>query len=298
MTAPKNLAASVKARLLTLARSRGETFNDLLTRYSIERLLYRLGRSKHADRFLLKGAMLFVLWDDRMPRPTRDVDLLAFGSTDAEDVIARFREIVRTEVEPDGLKFDEDTVSAEELRDDEAYRGLRVKLIARLGKADIPLQIDLGTGDAVTPEPVDADFPALLDFPAPHVRAYPIYTVVAEKFEAMVSLGVRNTRMKDFFDVRFLAGRFTFDGATLHKAIRATFERRKTELSASPYPLSDAFAVEPDKQTQWTAFLRRNDLEKAQPSFAAVIRELRHFVGPALAGDPGEWHPARGWAPR
>lgn len=298
MSAPKNLAASVKARLLTLARSRGETFNDLLTRYGIERLLYRLGRSKHADRFLLKGAMLFVLWDDRMPRPTRDVDLLAFGSTDAEDVVARFREIVRTEVEPDGLEFDADTVSAEELRDDEAYRGLRVKLIARLGKADIPLQIDLGTGDAVTPGPVEADFPTLLDFPAPHVRAYPIYTVVAEKFEAMVSLGVRNTRMKDFFDVRFLAGRFAFDGATLNKAIRATFERRQTVLSPSPYPLSDAFAAEPDKQTQWLAFLRRNGLEKAQPSFAAVIRELRDFIGPALAGDAGEWRAARGWAAR
>lgn len=298
MSVPKNLAASVKARLLAQARSRGETFNDLLTRYGIERLLYRLGESKHADRFLLKGAMLFVLWDDRMPRPTRDVDLLAFGSTDSADVVARFREIVRTEVEPDGLEFDAGTVSAEELRDDEAYRGLRVKLIARLGKADIPLQIDLGTGDAVTPEPVDADFPALLDFPAPHVRAYPVYTVVAEKFEAMVSLGVRNTRMKDFFDVRFLAGRFTFDGVTLHKAIRATFERRKTELSASPYPLSDAFAAEPDKQTQWAAFLRRNGLEKAQPDFAAVIRELRHFISPALAGDPGEWRPARGWAAR
>lgn len=296
MSTPKNLAASVKARLLALARSRGETFNDLLTRYGIERLLYRLGRSKHADRFLLKGAMLFVLWEDRMPRPTRDVDLLAFGSTDAEDVVARFREIVRTEVEPDGLEFDADAVSAEELRDDEAYRGLRVKLIARLGKADIPLQIDLGTGDAVTPGPVDADFPTLLDFPAPHVRAYPIYTVVAEKFEAMVSLGVRNTRMKDFFDVRFLAGRFAFDGATLSKAIRATFERRQTELSAFPYPLSDAFATEPDKQTQWAAFLRRNGL-KAQPSFATVIRELRDFIGPALAGGPGEWRAAHGWVP-
>lgn len=295
MSTPKNLAASVKARLLTLARARSETFNDLLTRYGIERLLYRLGRSKHADRFLLKGAMLFVLWDDRMPRPTRDVDLLAFGSTDADDVVARFREIVRTEVEPDGLEFDADTVSAEELRDDEAYRGLRVKLIARLGKADIPLQIDLGTGDAVTPGPVEADFPTLLDFPVPHVRAYPIYTVVAEKFEAMVSLGVRNTRMKDFFDVRFLAGRFAFDGATLNKAIRATFERRKTELSPSPYPLSDAFAAEHDKQTQWVAFLRRNGLEKAQPSFATVIRDLRDFVGPALARNVDRWQPSRRW---
>jgi hypothetical protein len=285
MTGPKNLAASVKARLLALARSRGETFNDLLTRYGIERLLYRIGRSSQTDQFLLKGAMLFVLWDDRMPRPTRDIDLLAFGSTDAEEVVARFREIMRIEVDPDGLEFDADTVRAEELRDDEAYRGLRVKLIARLGKADIPLQIDLGTGDAVTPGPIDADFPTLLDFPAPHVRAYPIYTVVAEKFEAMVALGVRNTRMKDFFDVRFLAGRFAFDGITLHKAIRATFERRKTELTASPYPLSNAFAAETEKQTQWAAFLRRNGLEKAQPKFADVIRELRDFIGPAIESE-------------
>jgi hypothetical protein len=230
-----------------------------------------------------------------MPRPTRDVDLLAFGSTEAADVVARFREIVRTEVESDALEFDAGSVTAEQIREEEAYAGLRVKLVARLGKAEIPLQIDLGTGDAVTPGPVDADFPTLLDFPPPHVRAYPVYTVVAEKFEAMVSLGVRNTRMKDFFDLRFLAGRFAFDGATLHNAIRATFERRKTDLSAYAYPLSDAFAAEPDKQTQWAAFLRRNGLEKSQPSFAVVISELRAFIGPALAGDPGDWRPARGW---
>lgn len=296
MSTPKNLAASVKARLLALARSRAETFNDLLTRYAIERLLYRLSRSRHADRFLLKGAMLFVLWDDRMPRPTRDVDFLAFGPTEVTDIVAKFREIARTKVESDGLEFDSESVTAEELREEEAYRGLRVKLVARLGKANILLQIDLGTGDAVTPAPAEADFPTLLDFPAPHIRVYPVYTVIAEKFEAMVSLGVRNTRMKDFFDLRFLAGRFAFDGATLHDAIRATFERRKTLLVATPYPLSDAFAAEPEKQTQWAAFLQRNALEKAQPSFAEVIRELRGFIGPALEGNPGEWRPVRGWA--
>lgn len=211
MTAPKNLVASVKIRLLALAKRRGETFNDLLTRYGIERLLYRLSRSRHADRFLLKGAMLFVLWDDRTPRPTRDVDLLAFGPADIDDVVAAFCEIVGTSVPADGLGFDAGSITAEKIQEGQAYGGLRVRRMALLDKAKVPPKVDLGTGDAVTPEPVSAEFPALLDFPAPQIRAYPIYTVVAEKFESMVSLGAANTRMKDFYDLRFLAERFSFD---------------------------------------------------------------------------------------
>ena len=222
MSAPKNLPASVKARLLNLAGSRGESFNELLGRYAVERLLYRLGQSQHADRFLLKGAMLFVLWDGQIPRPTRDVDFLGFGQIEVEAVAAAFREIAATPAPPDGLEFIADSVTAEEIREGQGYGGVRVKMVAQLGTGRIPLQVDIGSGDAVTPGPEETDFPVLLDFPAPRVRAYPVYTVVAEKFEAIVSLGVRNTRMKDFHHLWFLSGRFDFDGDTFHRAIEAT----------------------------------------------------------------------------
>jgi len=195
---PKNLPASVKARLLNLAQTRHETFNDLVVRYCIERLLHRLGQSSHANRFLLKGAMLFALWDERVPRPTRDVDFLGFGRMETEAIAATFREIITTPVTPDGLRFDANSVVAAEIREGWEYGGIRVNLTAWLGKGRIPLQIDVGAGDAVTPAPVETDFPTLLDFPAPRVRVYPVYTVVAEKFEAIVSIGERNTRMKDF----------------------------------------------------------------------------------------------------
>lgn len=298
MSLPKNLPASVKARLLNLAQSRNETFNDLVVRYCIERLLYRLGQSKHADRFLLKGAMLFVLWDGRVPRPTKDVDFLGFGRMEVEAVAGAIREIVASPVTPDGLEFDAETVIAEEIREGQAYGGIRAHLVAYLGKARIPLQIDVGSGDAVTPGPEEADFPTLLDFPAPRVLAYPVYTVVAEKFEAMVKLGITNTRMKDFYDLWFLSRRFPFEGATLQKAIHATLMRRQTVLSRGfPYPLTDAFARDEAKQIQWAGFLRRNGLAGSSLTFAEIVVLLRQFIGPALSAGKimRHWHPGTGW---
>jgi predicted nucleotidyltransferase component of viral defense system len=295
MSGPKNLAASVNNRLLALAKERGESFHDLLIRYGIERFLYRLSRSPHADRFLLKGAMLFVIWDNRVPRPTRDLDLLAFGSTDRDEILCVFREVIGTEVSGDGLAFDESSLVAEQIREDQIYGGLRVKLLARLGAARIPLQIDLGTGDAVTPEPVTAEFPALLNFPAPSLWTYPIYTVVAEKFEAMVTRGWLNTRMKDFYDLRYLSRRFAFDGPLLHEAIRATFFRRQTELAALPYPFTSAFLTAPEKAAQWSSFLDRNGLSGAMPNFSDVMIELREFIQPALGTPPRQWSPQSGW---
>jgi len=298
MTAPKNLAASVKARLLTLAQRRDESFNLLMVRFGIERLLYRLCQSRHADRFLLKGAMLFALWDEKAPRPTQDVDFLAFGPTGLEDIAAVFREIVDTPVLADGLVFQADSIRVEHIREADAYGGVRVRLLALLGKGEVPLQVDLGSGDVVTPAPEKSVFPALLDFPAPHIRSYPIYTVVAEKFEAMVKLGVTNTRMKDFFDVWFLSRRFDFDGATLHQAIHATFARRLTALGEQlPFPLTDGFAKEGAKQTQWAAFLRRNGLAGAPLDFPEVVGLIRQFVGPAIRTDTtaSQWLAAKGW---
>ena len=282
MNGPKNIAASVKARLQNVAVKRGEDFNLLLLRYGIERLLFRLSQSPYADRFLLKGAMLFVVWDEKTHRPTRDLDLLGFGPSEKEDLLQIFRAVVATLVVDDGLVFDPDLVRAEEIREDNTYGGIRVRLMGKLGPAEVPVQIDVGVGDAVTPAPESASFPTLLDFPAPYVRTYPVYTVVAEKFEAMVKLGMANTRMKDFHDVWFLARRFEFDSTILRQAIEATFARRQTNLAPSPEPLTDESANDPTKQAQWAAFLRRNGLTSAPSQFNEVVSELRRFLGPVL----------------
>ena len=284
MTAPKNMAASVKARLMNVAIKRGEVFNLIVVRYGIERLLFRLTQSAYADRFLLKGAMLFLLWDERSHRPTHDLDLLGFGYSEKEDLAQTFREVAVIPVDDDGLVFDPSSVESMEIREDTLYGGVRIKLLAKLGSAEIPIQIDVGAGDAVTPLPEIAEFPALLDFPAPKVRAYPVYTVVAEKFEAMVKLGARNTRMKDFYDLWFLSRRFEFDTVLLRKAIEATFERRQTELGSPFEVFSESYAHDATKQVQWAAFLRRNGLKGASPQFSEVVSMLKRFIEPVVGG--------------
>jgi len=282
MSASKNIAASVKARLQNVAGKRGEDFNLLLLRYGIERLLFRLSQSPYADRFLLKGAMLFVVWDEKTHRPTRDLDLLGFGPSEKAELTQVFQEVVTMPVVDDGIVFNPKSVQADEIREDNAYGGVRIRLMGKLGTAEVPVQIDVGAGDIVTPAPETATFPTLLDFPAPHVRTYPVYTVVAEKFEAMVKLGIANTRMKDFHDVWFLAHRFEFDGPTLRKAIEATFARRQTNLPQSPEAFTEAFANDPTKQAQWAAFLRRNGLTGITNQFSEVVTVIRTFIEPAL----------------
>ena len=282
MSTPKNISVSVKARLQNVAATRGEDFNLLLLRYGIERLLFRLSQSPHADRFLLKGAMLFVVWDEKTHRPTRDLDLLGFGSAEKADLIRVFAAVAAVPVVDDGIVFDPKSVQADDIREDNAYGGVRIRLLGKLGTAEVPVQIDLGAGDVVTPAPESATFPALLDFPAPQIRTYPVYTVVAEKFEAMVKLGIANTRMKDFHDIWFLAQLFEFDGPTLRKAIDATFARRQTNLPPLPEALTEAFANDPTKQVQWAAFLRRNGLTGVPERFSEVVAVLRKFFEPVL----------------
>ena len=282
--ARKNLAASVKARLQNEATRRGDDFNLLLLRYGIERLLFRLSQSAYADRFLLKGAILFVVWDEKTHRPTRDLDLLGFGPSETEDLRRVFQEVVTQPVVDDGLVFDPASVRAEEIREDNAYGGVRVRIMAKLGPAEVPVQVDVGDGDAITPAPETASFPVLLDFPAPQVRTYPVYTVVAEKFEAMAKLGLANTRMKDFHDVWFLTRRFQLDGPTLRRAIEATFTRRQTPLPVWPDPLSDALANDATKQTQWAAFIRRNGLTDQPKDFANLVVTVREYLAPVLRG--------------
>jgi len=280
----KNLAASVKALLQNEAARRGDDFNLLLLRYRIERPLFRLSQSAYAERFLLKEAMLFVVWDEKTHRPARDLDLLGFGPSEKEDLRKVFQEVVTLPVVEDGLVFDPASVRAEEIREDNTYGGVRVRILAKLGPAEVPVQIDVGDGDAVTPAPETASFPALLDFPAPRVRTYPVYTVVAEKFETMAELGTANTRMRDFHDVWFLTRRFQLDGPTLRRAIEATFTRRQTPLPVWPDPLSDAFANDADKQTQWAAFIRRNGLTGLPGEFAEVVVAVRDYLTSVLRG--------------
>jgi hypothetical protein len=271
-----DISASVLTKLLTIAKQRSDDYNLLLNRFALERLLFRLGNSKHANRFLLKGALLFALWYDEPHRPTRDADLLGFGSDDAAQLMAVFREIVATDLD-DGIRFDPDSIRIDPIREDNAYGGLRVRLVAHIGSARCALQVDVGFGDVVIPEPLDVTFPVLLPgFPAPHLRAYPVYTVIAEKYHAIVLLGLANTRMKDFYDVAVIARRTQLDGATLARAIGATFARRQTPLPAQlPLALSADFGSSAAKQQQWAAFLKKNRLAGLElDSVVGVLRDL------------------------
>ncbi len=298
---PRNLAASVRQRLLNRARERHEDFNYLLTRYANERLLFRLAESAYRDQFILKGATLFELWYDTVHRATRDVDLLGFGEPAVERIQAAFRDLCTLDVEPDGLQFLDASVRAERIRDGQGYGGVRVRLNADLDGARIAIQVDIGFGDAVTPGVVEAEFPTLLDFPAPRLRTYPPETVVAEKFEAMVRLGIANTRMKDFHDLWAMATTLEFKGEPLAAALAATFQRRGTPLPLEPpVALRPEFSADPDKQTQWSAFSQRVVISPAL-TLEAVVEMLGRFLLPpvsaAASGKPfkQEWSAGGDW---
>lgn len=284
MTEKKNIAASVHQKLYNRARESGEDFNLLLIRFANERWLYRLSVSEYKNGFLLKGASLFSLWFNAPHRPTRDVDLLGFGSSEISDIEKVFRDICNVETE-DGLIFKADTVKGAEIKEGQEYHGVRILFAAFLGKARINLQVDVGFGDAVTPEPETINFPTVLDFPAPSLQAYPKETVVAEKFEAMVKLGMLNSRMKDFWDLRVLIHEFEFGGRQLQQAIRATFERRQTKFpDKPPLALTEEFSGDKGKQTQWNAFLRKNKLDDAG-DLKKLIVSLQSFFLPLIEAE-------------
>jgi predicted nucleotidyltransferase component of viral defense system len=274
---PRNLAASIRQRLLDLARERGEDFQAILDRYAVERLLYRLSVSDQRNAFLLKGALLFAVWFDAPHRPTRDADLLGFGEPDAArlgDSVARLCAIAAG----DAITYDATTIRVQEIREQASYPGLRVNLRAELDDARCNVQLDVGFGDAVTPAPVEAEYPGLLaDLPSPRLRVYPRESVYAEKLEAIAQLGIANSRMKDYFDLLALAREGAIDAATLARAIAATFERRGTPLpEAMPLGLSAEFARDAGKRQQWNAFLNRNRLKA--PSLDATIEEIARFL--------------------
>lgn len=276
-----NLAASVRARLLNIAKAQGVDFQQVLVRFALERILYRLTRSPHADRFILKGALLFTLWYDMPHRATRDADLLGVGASDLASVAAAFRDIAAVAVD-DGIAFEPASVTVEEIRKEAGYGGVRVIIVGNLAKARCRTQIDVGFGDAVTPAPVDSIYPVLLDdLPAPRLRAYPTYTVIAEKLHAIALLGMTNSRLKDYFDLSILLERETLDADLLAKAIAATFERRGMAVpDALPIGLSDEFATDSSRQALWLAFLKKNELPP-EP-LAATVERLRAALAPAL----------------
>ena len=300
MSGKSNLAASVRARLRNRAEADGADFTLILTRYALERVLYRLSVSAHRDYFLLKGALLFDLWFDVPHRPTRDADLLGFGPSDLDSLVAIFRDICAMPVE-DGIEFDPDTVSAGAIRKEANYAGVRVTFTGTLAGARCPVQVDIGFGDVVTPDPEEVIYPLLLDdLPAPHLRVYPRYTVVSEKFEAMVKLGMVNSRLKDYFDLWVLARYSEFEGDVLQEAIRATFQRRQTPLPLSvPLGLSRGFFEDTGKQTQWKAFLKKNRLEEFPLS--DVVDEISLFLMPVTdtlstgQAFQGHWPPGGAW---
>jgi len=281
--APKNLVASVRHRLLDLGRRRGDEFQLVLMHYAVERLLYRLSRSEHSDRFLLKGAMLLSVWTSRPYRSTRDLDLAGRGDSSTTGAEAIFRGLCGLKVEDDGLVFDGASVKGKPIREDQEYEGVRVTLMARLGNARIPLQVDIGFGDAVQPSPENLTYPTMLGFPAPQLKSYPKETVVAEKLQAMVALGPANSRMKDFYDVWVLARTFDFGGPVLCRTIKATFTRRATPLpNGLPYAFTSDFTSDRVKQTQWRAFLKRGRFVEEPPPFPDVTALIRDFVMPPL----------------
>ncbi|WP_018291643.1 nucleotidyl transferase AbiEii/AbiGii toxin family protein [Verrucomicrobium sp. 3C] len=297
-----NVSASILARLRNVATASGADFLVILSRYVLERLLYRLSLSPYRERFILKGALLFPLWFADTFRPTRDLDLLGSGDPRPDELARVFRAVMSIERPEDGVVFDVGKLQAAAIRNAAEYDGVRIRSEAHIGNARLPVQIDVGFGDVVVPPPAEIDYPVLLDAPAPRLRVYPKETVVAEKFEAIVALGADNSRMKDFYDLWVISREFGFEGATLTRALLATFERRGTPMPVDvPSGLSDAFAGSPEKQTQWRAFVARGRLSEQPASFGTVVTAARDFLMPlAAAARRAEtldaiWNPGGPW---
>lgn len=300
MTPPRNVTASVRQRLLNQARSEGRLFGELLQYFAMERFLYRLSRSAHAERFILKGALMLRVWRSAEFRPTMDIDLLGRTNNEEAEVAAQIRDVLLVEVETDGLAFHSDSIRAERVTEDADYGGIRVRFSGVLDTARIHMQIDIGFGDIVYPRPEESELPVLLDFPAPTLLCYSRESSIAEKFEAMVKLGVLNSRMKDFYDIWLLSRQFDFKGDELARAIRLTFERRGTELPLEIEAFSRPFAD--TKQTQWTVFRNRLQQPHVPRSFAEITASVGRFLSPVLSvlssekPDPKKWTAPGPWA--
>lgn len=278
----KNPAASVNARLLNLAHQRSENFNHLLLRYMLERLLYRLGCSPFQEQFVLKGAMLFTIWSNETHRPTKDLDLLGYGEPSIERLVSVFQEICRIQIVEDGVVFSPDSVTGSRIKEDQEYEGVRLYIEAHLGSARNRLQLDIGFGDSVLRPLPQATYRPLLDFPVPAISIYPPESTIAEKFHALTTLGMANSRMKDFYDLWILAELFQYDPSRLEEALRLTFSGRGTNLPAErPLALTEIFFTDTQKQLQWKAFLKKSQLEQTL-DLETVIQKINQWLWPIV----------------
>jgi predicted nucleotidyltransferase component of viral defense system len=282
-----NIAASVRQRLQNVARSTGRPFQEVLQYFAMERFLYRLAQSPHADRFVLKGALMFNAWRAPTSRPTKDIDLLGHMENSTSALAAAMRDVCGQAVEADGVVFDPESVAAVVIKEDADYEGVRITFRGSLENARIAMQIDVGFGDVMYPGPEVTEYPTILDHSAPRLRGYARETAVAEKFEAMVKLGLLNSRMKDFYDIWLLSRQFDFDGTRLASAIEKTFAHRGTTVTPQPTAFSPAFSTDPTKTAQWQAFVRKSRLNDAPAELAEVVDAVAMFLAPPAAAVSG-----------
>lgn len=296
---PKDVSASVRAKLLDLAHATRRDFHALAMRYAVERMLVRINASRYRNAFVLKGAMLFVAWRLDESRTTMDLDLLGQGDPDPDGLVRTFREICRVPTEDDGLVFSADTIAASPIRAESVYDGVRVLIPVHLGVMAIRLQIDIGYGDSIVPPARSAEFPPLLSEKGPIIDAYAPESVIAEKFNAMVLLGMANSRMKDYYDIWLLSRSFDFDACLLGCAISSTFAKRQTPLTwAMPLGLSPEFGENQMKQRQWEGFLKRQKRIQAPMALKEVVQSVREFLQPFIMGNTPEKDSALRWSLR
>jgi len=298
----RDVAASVRQRLLNKAKESNRPFQEVLQYFVMERFLYRLSQSTHSGKFVLKGALMLTAWRAPSSRATKDIDFLARMKNAAGDVAAVIADVCNQNVEDDGVMFDPRSINARSIKEDADYAGVRVTFLAKLQNARIAMQIDMGFGDVVTPEAVKMEYPTILpDLAAPILYGYNRETVVAEKFEAMVKLSLLNSRMKDFYDIWLLSQQFDFDGARLHAAISSTFSHRRTDVVEQPAALTTAFTEDDAKRKQWTGFLKRSRIEIAPIELRDVAAAISVFLVPVavsiLAGTPFKqtWRASGPW---
>jgi len=262
------------------ARETGRPFSELLQYFAMERFLYRLSKSRYADNFVLKGALMLTVWQAPLTRPTMDIDLLGRIENSIETIVEVTREICRQEVESDGIAFDLASIEAERIAEDADYEGIRIRFRGSLDTARFIIQLDIGFGDIVIPSPEPTNYPTLLDLPAPQLRGYSRESTIAEKFEAMVKLGILNSRMKDFFDIWLMSRQFDFEGSILVEAISKTFSTRGTNIQAVPVALMNTFAEDTAKAAQWRGFVRKNRLVDVPQNLVEVVAAIAFFLRP------------------
>jgi len=281
-TKVRDLAASVRQRLLNEARQTNRPFSELAQYFAMERFLYRLSKSSYADKFVLKGALMLPVWKAPLARPTMDIDVLGQIDNNIDVIVDVIKSICTQHVESDGITFDANSVEGELITEDADYEGVRIKFRGKLGTVRISMQVDVGFGDVVVPPATTVVYPTILDLPKPHLLGYSMESTIAEKFEAMVKLGMLNSRMKDFFDIWFLARQFNFSGHTLQKAVKATFSTRSTDIPSVPVAFMPDFSGDPIKDVQWKAFIRNNRLLNIPKDFQKIVEDVAAFLGPIV----------------